>query len=241
VSFLVRQSVTPNEIRKIIESYSLVPFPEPSPPIVAMCLLIGLAPALIYGWTAAGSNLTRMSNSSSQAGVNAATFFIHAVVFSSFSAFMLGYHVHEKAIMTAIIPMTLLSTRTVESARLFIRTCMFGLFGLLPLLYRTEELLVKSFLYLAWMLFAIYVLESLVFPKDKGTLLTYIDLVIIAVLSCVFIFMEIVHPVVFMPSGKLEFLPLMKTSVVCSVGLLFCWFQSGAQMIRCYQVKTKRD
>ena len=241
MSFFVRQSVAPIEVRKIIESYSLVPFPEPSPPIVAMCLLLGLAPALIYGWTAAGGNLTRRFNTSSQAGMNAATFFIHAVVFSSFSAFMLGYHVHEKAIMTVIIPMTILSTRTVENARLFIRTSMFGLFGLLPLLYRTEELLVKSALFSTWMLFAIYGLESLVFKKGKGVLLTHIDVVIIVVLSCVFVFMEIIHPLVFLPNGRLEFLPLMTTSVVCSIGLLFCWFQSGAHMIRCHQIKTKGD
>lgn len=154
---------------------------------------------------------------------------------------MLGYHVHEKAIMTAIVPLTLLSTTSVENARLFIRTCMFGLFGLFPLLFQPEELLIKLFLYLTWMLLATCGLESLLFKSGKETLLTNIDMVTIIVLMCVFVFMEIIHPVVFMPSGRLEFLPLMTTSVVCAFGLMYSWIHSGILMVNCLKSKSKHD
>eukprot|EP00978_Attheya_sp_CCMP212_P015203 scaffold39159_cov54-Attheya_sp.AAC.3 len=40
-----------------------------------------------------------------------------ANVFSAMSSFMLGYHVHEKAIMTAIVPMTLLAPQSLGHAR----------------------------------------------------------------------------------------------------------------------------
>lgn len=154
---------------------------------------------------------------------------------------MLGYHVHEKAIMTAIIPLTLVATTSIENARLFIRTCMFGVFGLFPLLFQPEELLIKAFLFLTWMLVALYGFESLLFKDGKDTLLTNIDMVTITVLSCVFIFMEVIHPVMFMPRGKLEFLPLMTTSVVCAIGLFYCWIQSGVQMMNCTKSKAKSD
>lgn len=152
---------------------------------------------------------------------------------------MLGYHVHEKAIMTAIIPLTSLATSSRESARLFIRTSMYGLFGLFPLLFRPEELLIKSFLFSTWMLLAIYGLESLLFKGVNDTLLQRIDLVSMAILTCVYIFTEIVHPVFFMPNGRFEFLPLMTTSVVCATGLSYCWILSGINMVNCARRKAK--
>mgnify|MGYP000122974962 CR=1 FL=1 len=152
---------------------------------------------------------------------------------------MLGYHVHEKAIMTAIIPLTLLAPSSRENARLFIRTCMFGLFGLFPLLFQPEELLIKSNLFLVWMMMAVHGLESLLFKSDKDSLLTQVDKLAANVLSSIYLFMEIIHPLVFLPSGKFEFLPLMATSVTCSIGLFYCWIKSGLQMMNCLKTKTK--
>ena len=148
---------------------------------------------------------------------------------------MLGYHVHEKAIMTAIVPMTLLATNTRHMARLFIRTCMFGLFGILPLLFRTEELLFKATLYIGWMCGVIFALETIhlddVGGNRRRTVLTTVDIASFVILACALIFMDIVHPLIFVPSGMLEFLPLLITSVVCAVGLVWCWLESYRLMI----------
>jgi hypothetical protein len=157
-------------------------------------------------------------------------------VFCSMSSFMLGYHVHEKAIMTAMVPMTLLASNTRHMARLYIRTCMFGLFGILPLLFRPQELLFKAALYVGWMCGVAYALESIhrdgtVDGRGRRTVLTAVDIVLSVVLACVLIFMDVIHPLVFVPRGRLEFLPLMITSVVCAVGLAWCWWESCRQMI----------
>jgi alpha-1,3-glucosyltransferase len=148
---------------------------------------------------------------------------------------MLGYHVHEKAIMTAIVPMTLLAANTRHMARLFIRTCMFGLFGILPLLFRPEELLFKVTLYFGWMCGVIFALETIHLDDQRGsqrrTVLTNVDVLSFVALSCVLIFVEVIHPIFFMPRGMLEFLPLMITSVICAVGLVWCWLESCSQMI----------
>ena len=166
-----------------------------------------------YQWSFFASSVYLITNSLMQ-------------VFCSLSGFMLGYHVHEKAIMTAIIPLTLLATDSPRNARLYIRICTFGLFGLLPLLFRPEELLCKVLLYVAWMSGTIYALEQI-----HGALLTRVDQLTFATLTCVLLFMEIIHPIFFMPSGRLEFLPLMATSVICAVGLTWCWVESYNQMI----------
>lgn len=78
-SFLLRKSFVPTIIRDILESYSLVPFLEPPPHIVALCLLMGLVPALIYSWNAAERALIKRSNTF-EIDFSIATFFIHAVV-----------------------------------------------------------------------------------------------------------------------------------------------------------------
>lgn len=162
---------------------------------------------------------------------NPGKFFIHAVVFCSISGFMLGYHVHEKAIMTAIIPLSLLATNSRHTAHLYIWTCAYGVFGILPLLFRTEDLLFKVMLYITWMCGVIYGLECIHYDHDSSggkrrTILSTVDMIVFAILACVLLFMEIVHPVLFMPSGRLEFLPLMITSVTCSVGLVWCWLEA---------------
>ena len=152
-------------------------------------------------------------------------------VFCSISGFMLGYHVHEKAIMTAIIPLSLLATNSRHTAHLYIWTCAYGVFGILPLLFRTEELLFKVMLYITWMCGVIYGLECIHYDHDSSggkrrTILSTVDMIVFAILACVLLFMEIVHPLLFMPSGRLEFLPLMITSVTCSVGLVWCWLEA---------------
>jgi len=220
-TFMIRKA--PAHIRVLAEQ--IIPFPEPQPSFVALLLLLGLWPGGIdMAWKVGRWSLTKPL-------CNAGKFFVHAVVFCSLSGFMLGYHVHEKAIMTAIIPLTLLATNTRHTARLYIRTCLFGLIGLLPLLFRPDELLFKVVLYVAWMSGAIYGLEQIHHDRDGAgrTVLTKIDLISCVILSCVVIFMEVIHPI-FMP-GRLEFLPLMATSVLCSIGLAWCWSESCSQMI----------
>lgn len=130
--------------------------------------------------------------------------------------------------MTAIIPCTLLATNSRHTARLYLRMCMFGLFGLLPLLFRTEELMLKVALYITWMCGAIYALEHIYYDHRGGgrTVLTKVDIISFVTLACLLLFMEIIHPIYFMPSGKLEFLPLMATSVICAIGLVWCWVES---------------
>lgn len=221
-TFVLRKVLIPTDIRAVLEAS--IPFPEPSPSLVAALLLIGIYPGGInMAWKVGKWSLEKPL-------CNPGKFFIHAVVFCALSGFMLGYHVHEKAIMTAIIPLTLLATNTRQTARLFIRTCAFGIFGILPLLFRVEELPLKVMLYICWISGAIYGLERIHYDDEKRSVLSTVDYFSFAILASVLIFMEVIHPIIFMPSGRLEFLPLMMTSVICAIGLICCWSESLSAM-----------
>lgn len=56
---------------------------------------------------------------------------------------MLGYHVHEKAILTVLIPMALYATDSRQAARHYLLLATFGTCALFPLLYGMQEYPIK--------------------------------------------------------------------------------------------------
>lgn len=56
---------------------------------------------------------------------------------------MLGYHVHEKAILLAIVPLTLDIGSSPQYARVFQRLTTIGHYSLLPLIFPQREYLLK--------------------------------------------------------------------------------------------------
>lgn len=177
---------------------SLVPslhMPDVSPRSAAILLLLGLVPGMWQSWKAASQRDS--------------TKLVHAIVYSSLTSFMLAYHVHEKAIMTTLLPLTLLCY---SDTRLFLRTSTFGLLGLFPLLFRPVELLLKVTSYFGYF--------SLL-PSEKQGKQTYLELRRWLVVVGVMVVLEVM-PI----QGKLEFLPLMLTSVICAIYLVLSWIES---------------
>jgi len=86
-------------------------------------------------------------------------YFFLTILYTCLTGFLFAYHVHEKAIMTTILPMSFLAITSKEYARLFIRLCIYGHLGLLPLLHRPVELLFKVVLHFMYILWIIYELE----------------------------------------------------------------------------------
>ena len=56
---------------------------------------------------------------------------------------MLGYHVHEKAILLSIVPLTLGAAGSLQNARVFQRLSAIGHYSLLPLIFTKDEHLLK--------------------------------------------------------------------------------------------------
>jgi alpha-1,3-glucosyltransferase len=192
--------------RGIGEFWSL---PDIPPSLVALILLVGLVPGLVCGWNASPNML------------------LYCIAFCAMSSFMLAYHVHEKAIMTAIVPLTLLAPTSVENGRLYIRMTAIGVLGLFPLLFRPVELPLKVASYMGFLALAVKALEEML---GTTSLLTNLDFTGIIVLTCVVIFLEIIHPLALFP--RMEFLPLLITSTICAFGLFGCWIQTGRLMFR---------
>lgn len=179
---------------KVVTKLRGIPLPDVPPALCAICLFVGLLPALVMAWKSTSRT------------------FLNCVVFCSLSSFMLAYHVHEKAIMTAIIPLAMLIQHEPER-RLFLSMNALGLVGLFPLLFRPVELPLKLLSYIGYMA---YVCSSI-----KEPTVPLLDLLGMTMLAILVAFVEFIHPLCIYP--RMEFLPLLLTSVTCAVGLIFCW------------------
>jgi len=214
----------------IFENLVPMPFPMITPLTTAILLFIGLMPALFCAWKI-GTNMKGLEKSDQKEAL------LYCVVYSSITSFMLAWHVHEKAIMTAIIPCTFLAFSSVDGGRLFLRLSSLGHLGLMPLIFHPKELLVKILLNLSYFALSIFILEianAETIKSQNIQLLEMGDKIGLCVIIVVTIYTEIVHPLIFV--DQMEFLPLMLVSCVCATGLLLCWIQCFSIMLR----KTQR-
>lgn len=197
---------------------SWLPIPhlvEPSPLVCALLMFASMIPALLV----VSSRRTNVK-------------LVQAVVYCSLCSFMLAWHVHEKAIMTALIPLTLLVCRNdkrYSHSLLFWQMSLWGLLGLFPLLFRPVELAFKVVSYVMFLTMCI------VFSKEAfGTF----RLVCSFLAGLVIVVLEVL-PI----QGKWEFLPLMITSIICALGLAGCWIVSLVQLLENEEegVETKKN
>jgi alpha-1,3-glucosyltransferase len=139
---------------------------------------------------------------------------IQAVVYMSLAAFMLAYHVHEKAILTTLIPLTLLvHHENATHSFLFTQIARWGLLGLFPLLFRPMELTLKLASYACY-----WSLSSYLVPQSSHKWLQTGTGIVVAGVIVVLEFLPI--------PGRFEFLPLLLTSIMCALGLVGCWLLS---------------
>lgn len=188
--------------------------PEPTPIICALSLFLCQIPALQVA-------STRKSNIK----------LIQSVVYCSFCSFMLAYHVHEKAILTTLIPLTLLVGHKELgelNKLLFWHVSLFGLLGLFPLFFRHVELLFKLVSYVTYLAMC-----SLFLKIPQGGFLQLCSNIVVGI---VLIILEVL-PI----HGRWEFLPLMVTSTVCAVGLIVSWFISLKCLLFYEEVKSKSE
>jgi len=217
------------------KSDGVLVFQDITPPIAAIFLLVAMIPAMVCSWKVARNILLQHSSPHwHQKG------FLYCIVYASMTSFMLSYHVHEKAIMTAIVPMIFLSVTDKTSARLFLRMSTLGHFGLLPLLYKPTELLLKVFLHTCYLMLSITLLEKIhSIPrrniggeresKCNGLLMIW-DKIGLGIMVLILLYTESLH-FFLLGYDRMEFLPLLITSVFCAVGLFVCWIHCGMAMI----------
>ncbi|XP_063162014.1 probable dolichyl pyrophosphate Glc1Man9GlcNAc2 alpha-1,3-glucosyltransferase isoform X2 [Candoia aspera] len=147
--------------------------------------------------------------------------FLRCLVLCALSSFLFGWHVHEKAILLAILPLSLLSVERSRDAGIYLILSTTGHFSLFPLLFTAPELPIKILLML---LFSVYSFSSLRALFRKEPLLNWLEAVYLIGLIPVEIVCEIVFPFTSW-AQKLPFLPLLLTSVYCALGIIYAWLK----------------
>ncbi|KFM79818.1 putative dolichyl pyrophosphate Glc1Man9GlcNAc2 alpha-1,3-glucosyltransferase, partial [Stegodyphus mimosarum] len=148
--------------------------------------------------------------------------FINSLILCSFGSFLFGYHVHEKAVLMIILPMTITSVFYKEEAQIFAFLSVVGHFSLFPLLHKEGETLLKILLLL---LHAVYMFSSLnELHQLKSSLITYLEKLYFCGLIILQLFYSIFAGILGIEK-KLPFLPLMLISAYCAFGILYAWIK----------------
>ncbi|KAM7290937.1 putative dolichyl pyrophosphate Glc1Man9GlcNAc2 alpha-1,3-glucosyltransferase isoform X2, partial [Ixodes scapularis] len=161
---------------------------------------------------------------------------LRALVLCSLSAFLFGWHVHEKAVLMPILLATPLALRSSEDAAIFVLLSFAGHCSLFPLLFQPAETPIKGLLVLLHTVYAICALRKLHgngkdMVRRSGKVQRCEDLLApaeqlgISILALVLVYSELIHP--FVPSAeRLQFLPLLLTSVSCAACIIYAWIRS---------------
>uniref|UniRef100_A0A2K6T222 Alpha-1,3-glucosyltransferase n=1 Tax=Saimiri boliviensis boliviensis TaxID=39432 RepID=A0A2K6T222_SAIBB len=138
----------PNKIPKasmtsgLVQQFQHTVLPSVTPLATLICTLIAILPSIFCLWF-------------KPQGPRG---FLRCLILCALSSFMFGWHVHEKAILLAILPMSLLSVGKAGDASVFLILTTTGHYSLFPLLFTAPELPIKILLML---LFTIYSISSL--------------------------------------------------------------------------------
>lgn len=157
------------------------------------------------------------------------THFVRCISMCAFAAFMFGWHVHEKAILIVIIPMTLLVADKKTDASQFLLLSTVGHFSLLPLIFTSAETVLKYSLYLCYTLFSFYSVGSL-YRRLGGhyqlPLLSFSETILVMGLVPLELYCQGLHHWLGV-DRTLPFLALMLTSVYCAVGVSYVWLKAN--------------
>lgn len=160
--------------------------------------------------------------------------FLGALTLCGYASFLFGWHVHEKAILLVVFPLTFLVTRDKRLLRSFNLVASCGYVSLFPLIFTCEEWLVKVVYTTLWYLVYYFVFRKVVqIPTHKTSLHAYtsnflLDRVaalyvlglvpVTAVVTLIDLF-ELKFDVL----KRLAFMKLMIVSVYCAVGIISSW------------------
>lgn len=212
----------------LVQEYSHAVLPDIQPLTTMILTALAMLPAVIKLWILPGKPLH----------------FLRCLVLCALTSFLFGWHVHEKAILMAIIPLrwgfvlcelnfykcflcSVLSVAEVGDAKVFVLLCTLGHYSLFPLLFPTSLLSIKVLLLVLHSTYIFYCLSSM-YPlqicKYNLPLLNMLESLYLCGFGPLFVYDNFIHHLLGL-SDILPFLPLMLTSIYCSVGVIYCWFK----------------
>ncbi|XP_054610137.1 probable dolichyl pyrophosphate Glc1Man9GlcNAc2 alpha-1,3-glucosyltransferase [Dunckerocampus dactyliophorus] len=197
----------------LVQEFQHSVLPSVSPSITLVCTLLSILPAVATIWLRP----------------RGARGFLRCLLLCALGSFMFGWHVHEKAILIAILPLSLLAVNSREDAGIFLVLTTTGHYSLFPLLFTPAELPIKFALMLMFTIFSFAALGRI--HSGQGSLLRPFEVVYLSGLVAVAVTCELIFPL--SPwQQKLPFLPLLVTSVYTSLGVCYSFLRLYASLLR---------
>lgn len=149
--------------------------------------------------------------------------FVGAITLCGFASFLVGWHVHEKAILLVLIPFSLVALKDRSYFASFRPLAVAGHVSLFPLLFTVAEFPIKVAYTLTWLIAFLYTFDRLApAPVVKRRfLLDRFTIVYIAIAIPLITYCSLLHRLVF--GERYEFLPLMFTSTYSALGVVASW------------------
>ncbi|BFZ24570.1 hypothetical protein BsWGS_27609 [Bradybaena similaris] len=210
----------------MVQEYNHAMLPSIAPLFTMALVVVGMLPALFFLWEQ-----------------KTAAAFSRTIILCAFTSFLFGWHVHEKAVLMIIIPMVLMIMRDKQYARLYLILATVGFYSLFPLLFTPLENILKVLLLLQSSIFSFLCLNiiyrhdkteasSFILPDMKIPSLHFLKLPLLNLLESLYI-LGLFPLGLFNSAGvwllglnsSFPFLPLMLTSLYCSVGIMYCWLE----------------
>ncbi|VVC37822.1 Hypothetical protein CINCED_3A008545 [Cinara cedri] len=197
---LINNDNSTSMTRGLVQEYDHYILPSITPQITFTLTAMFLLPCLYKMWISQKSAIG----------------FVRCIVICGLTSFMFGWHVHEKALLIVIIPLTLLINTTTNDCSVFTMLSTIGVYSCFPLLFRPSQFITKL------LLFCINVYFLYVTGKFKQ--LKFIENMYLMSLWPLMLSTEIVWGI-FQLDKMYPFLPLMLTSFHNSIGVFYCWLK----------------
>ncbi|CAL8265598.1 unnamed protein product [Merluccius merluccius] len=186
----------------LVQEFQHAVLPSVSPSAALLCTLLSILPAVLRVWLRPCG----------------ARGFLRCVVLCALGSFMFSWHVHEKAILMAVLPLSILAVESREDAGIFLVLATTGHYSLFPLLFTPAEFPIKVLLMLLFTLYSFTALRKLF--SGERSLLHPLEALYLLGLVAVEILCEVVFPL--SPWQRtLPFIPLLLTSVYCALGVSY--------------------
>ncbi|KAI9466819.1 glycosyltransferase family 57 protein [Lactarius psammicola] len=155
--------------------------------------------------------------------------FLTALTLCGYTSFMFGWHVHEKAVLLVLVPLSLLAAENYAYFRTFVLASTAGVASLFPLLFTPAEQVIQVTYSLLWVIVVFGPLQQRLYEFPRSLPAVIVGLLETAYLWG-FLFLEIVvtfcpmlTKVVTQNPERWEFLPLMLISLYCAIGLMWAY------------------
>ncbi|XP_015066006.1 probable dolichyl pyrophosphate Glc1Man9GlcNAc2 alpha-1,3-glucosyltransferase [Solanum pennellii] len=203
--------------------------PRVTPMVTFSIVLLAIAPCLIKAWKDPQPRMiTRW------------------IAYAYTCGFMFGWHVHEKASLHFVIPLAIISLKSVEDAKHYFYLSIVSCYSLFPLLFEAQEYPIKVLLLLLhatlmWIAFSSHFTttnrkaaesEQTRYNKTRFIVGWFGKLYLLGLVA-VEIYGQFVHPIIF--AERLPFMPLMMISIYCAFGMMYSWIWQLKQIVKCHK------